>query len=449
MTQNERAVGTLTSEAGASPRFQGCPLNVAVRHYPPYAHLTPRAAPSAEGDVYDLHGTFTPLLRALEQGMHAHFNMTPMPDGSGQRGTNLRMTYDIYVSRTLPDPEHRNEVPTTSRGGCYTICVPRRWRRTPLWRALLDEFSAAVWALVAATFVSMRLALTPVLEEEQQQGRERRARARTSDLGFILLAAVLGSVQASTPGYSRANTRDRVLFAMWLFFSLVMTTAYQAVLHGLRTAPQLVDALRDTEELARSDVAINGPAVPQVLLALSTVPGGELMVNRYKAYNFSGITTIRLSRDEAYMCSALERFFLERKLGRDEAGRPHHVPASTCMVSFYEALFALPVGSFYLHKASEVVLRMTETGLTQHVIGRRTGDAVLLMKASDTAPGGPHPENLDQLSPALLLLAVGLGLGAAALALELALASGRLRPPALYSLLLKRAKKKLAGRANM
>ncbi|XP_052132264.1 uncharacterized protein LOC127751959 [Frankliniella occidentalis] len=419
--RGEGFVGNTTLfPSGELWHFQNCPLKVAVRLYPPFADLKRLKIPSAEGDVWEFRGQFTPLLRALEYGMHAHFNLSPMPD-TGKPEAPVRSNFDLYLTRTLPDPEHRSEVPTTGRSGCYTVCVPRRWRQTPLWRALLAEFSAPVWALVIATFITMRLALTPILDERD---RRRGVRAR-HDVGFLLLAGVLGSVQASTPGYKptrAASNRERSLFVMWLFFSLVMSTAYQAVQHSLRTAPQIVDSLRDLEVLAHSDVIINGPQV--AMAALSQAPGGAMLLKRYRTYNFSGITTMKLSLDEAYMCSAFERFFLERKLGRDEAGRPFHVPVDNCMVSFAEAFIALPVGSFYLHKASEVILRMTETGITQHVIGRRTGDSVLLMKASDTAPGGPQREDLVQLSPALLLLGVGLGLAAAAFLLELAVASG-------------------------
>lgn len=46
---------------------------------------------------------------------------------------------------------------------------------------------------------------------------------------------------------------------MWLFFALVMSTAYHAGQQSLRAAPQLQDTLRSLEDLAQSDVPLHGP----------------------------------------------------------------------------------------------------------------------------------------------------------------------------------------------
>ena len=58
-----------------------------------------------------------------------------------------------------------------------------------------------------------------------------------------------------------AGARERFVLAMWLFFALVMCTAYQAVLRSLRAAPQLQDSLKTLEDLAQTDIVVRGPEV--------------------------------------------------------------------------------------------------------------------------------------------------------------------------------------------
>lgn len=62
-----------------------------------------------------------------------------------------------------------------------------------------------------------------------------------------------------------AGLRERFLLGMWLFFALVMCTAYQAVLHSLRATPQLQDSLKTLEDLAQTDIVVRGPEVVRPL----------------------------------------------------------------------------------------------------------------------------------------------------------------------------------------
>lgn len=126
------------------------------------------------------------------------------------------------------------------------------------------------------------------------------------------------------------------------------------------------------------------------------------------------------SADDAYLCGRLERDYLEAALGRDQKGRPRHLPLGLCLMSLPELLFALPLGSPYAAKARRVILRLTETGITERVVGSldlgRVGDE----DARDGA--GPRAEDLAHLRPSLLLLACGLSLSALVFLLELSLA---------------------------
>lgn len=58
---------------------------------------------------------------------------------------------------------------------------------------------------------------------------------------------------------------------MWLFFSVIMCTAYHAVQHSLRAAPQLEDSLRTLHDLARTDIVVRGPQVVRSVSARVTL----------------------------------------------------------------------------------------------------------------------------------------------------------------------------------
>lgn len=74
------AARTLAAPRGLMPRgpladLRGCPLEMAVRHYPPFIWLQQAAAAAA----WQPSGRWREMAAALEQGMHARFNYTPMP----------------------------------------------------------------------------------------------------------------------------------------------------------------------------------------------------------------------------------------------------------------------------------------------------------------------------------------------------------------------------------
>lgn len=146
---------------------------------------------------------------------------------------------------------------------------------------------------------------------------------------------------------------------------------------------------------------------------LGAVQGMGPILERWVSYNFSGMVGVEPRADEAYLCSSLERRHLEAKLGRDAEGRLQHVPLGGCLFRMAESLFMLPVGSAYLDKVQDVVLRMAAAGITEHVAGVQDLD-----QDPVAAAGRPRPEDVGHVRPALLLLAVGLGLSLAAFLAE-------------------------------
>lgn len=117
---------------------------------------------------------------------------------------------DVYMLRTVKDPLHRNEVPQSSRSSCFTMCVPRRWRQTPLWRALLGEFSGPVWALVLATYLAVYAALLLDTHRAAPSPPTPTRALKQRRIGFDLLAAVFGSVSLSSLGHGHGHGRSRV-----------------------------------------------------------------------------------------------------------------------------------------------------------------------------------------------------------------------------------------------
>lgn len=149
---------------------------------------------------------------------------------------------------------------------------------------------------------------------------------------------------------------------------------------------------------------------------LAAVQGTAPILERLVSYGFSGLVGIRPRADEAYLCSSLERSYLEAVLGRDAEGRLRHVPLEGCIFSIPESFFMLPVGSAYLDKVEDVVLRMTEAGITEHVVSVR--DSAQDQPDSLEA-GRPRAEDVGHFRPALLLLAVGYGISFTAFLVEL------------------------------
>lgn len=100
----------------------------------------------------------------------------------------------------------------------------------PLWLGIIRSFSLDVWLLVFLALAAGAAVLW---------GLEGRAAL------FEVLLMNLGGSPTWTPGRPAASA----FLALWLFYSLLIATAYQCCLIGLLTSPAVLPPLRDLDEV--------------------------------------------------------------------------------------------------------------------------------------------------------------------------------------------------------
>ncbi|PSN55691.1 Ionotropic receptor 456 [Blattella germanica] len=232
MKVNEFVAGTTLFENKLITDLKNCGLNVTLHNYPPYAMRDFRDIFSPLVDqLFILCNTLKFLFNFKQPGLEPVSNFV-LP---------IRVTYvtnkelDINQECVLTYPYFIKHLKWVVPAGA---AVPR-------WKSLIKIFNPLMWRCVVSTFLIGSITSWLLLKQSQQ------SLTYISALLDTLLTYVAAGISDRYKG-----TVASTFFLLWLFYCLIINTAYQSALISFLADPRHDQPIKTIDELHKSDLRL-------------------------------------------------------------------------------------------------------------------------------------------------------------------------------------------------
>lgn len=193
---------------------------------------------------------------------------------------------------------------------CFTWAVPVGAAAGPsMWTTYIGEFSGLTWLLIGVYIIIAFVVLYFI--SKYAINEDKRFKNHIT-LGFFVYNSFLGAPVEEKP----KTTSLRSFVAPWLYYSLVLSAAYQASLGSFATVPSGVANIEDTSQLLETKFSITGsPQMFYILNAsMDTSDAIKVLLKRFEVLPpgnfFPMVERIVLQRDVAlFAAKGLLSFF--------------------------------------------------------------------------------------------------------------------------------------------
>ncbi|PSN47964.1 Ionotropic receptor 263 [Blattella germanica] len=215
--------------------FKGCTLRANFETYPPYSFVYPEIRGTA-GPVVDIFVSimkyinciiiFIPPMGEDEYILHLFFPVTLDPIHYAQYERRDRLTYPHMVRD-------------------ITWYVPKG-KQHPRWSSLIKTFTSVVWYLVLLTFVFGSCTMW-LLRKSERLG----SNPTNQNNHGILVDAMLTHLGIGVV-YRYKGFISSAFFMLWLYYCLIINTAYQSTFFGLLINPGHFPTLQTSKQVEES-----------------------------------------------------------------------------------------------------------------------------------------------------------------------------------------------------
>nr|XP_018914789.1 PREDICTED: uncharacterized protein LOC109042480 [Bemisia tabaci] len=249
---------------------------------------------------------------------------------------------------------------------CFGWAVPYRAGPKPdSWSNYVREFSMPVWLMVFISVVGATLTLyfVPALMRAKTDGRFR-------NVWYSLMYTI--STLIEQPHHEKIQASSlRIFISNWLWFGLVITTAYKAMLGSYMAVPLLGPEFMTTEDVIYSKLHVGGGQETLRLLNHIAVRSARtrVLLQRYetlKPQDF-GLVTQRIVRDRDFAVFGVKRFIYHYSIPEAKRLRVRipvrFIPG--CLLRPHTTQFMLKKNSYLRNPINRILLRLVESGIIE------------------------------------------------------------------------------------
>lgn len=231
--------------------MNGCPVNVSVRNWAPFAILKHTKSQDIDGFEGKL---MLEISRTLN--FNAWFCDARIFVDSGSyyaKATNeVKKGRSDFAIGVLPSMREELDFSIPySPMACYTYIVPTgiRGKQTVWLSFLLSEFEDDIWILIALSIITTAAVFLLFLKYRRHGGF-------SNDFSLLHLLSTIIGVSVKHPVF----TEMKIFYLVWVYINLVLTSLYQSMLSSKLAIPTADQNIETLEQLLQSDLPIFGSA---------------------------------------------------------------------------------------------------------------------------------------------------------------------------------------------
>ena len=349
----------------------------------------------------------------------------------------------VHNTSSLYDDVSKNESDVSFAGAPYTIhAIGQRDHTTgyfqetvqwfgpprkpiPHWKSLVILFKPLMWLLVLIVYLIASVIFWS-LANVHRSVKEHVSYKNPVVCFLQTFSIVLGEAVFVRP-YSWYL---RLFFVVWVYYCLLINTAYQSSLISVLTHPRFEPPVDTLEELLDSQMPYGyvAPVKPWCNKAVGPTNRQILAGGKQCLTLDDCLKRIISTQDFAVCTGGLHTLYLSRKKKYSFSGEPKFVPFKDIMVSYLPSMF-FRSGSPLLESFNGVIHRMLAAGMVDHFwedikvkdIGHKEGEDEDEDGVEDDDEGGSDAVvlTLDHLQGAFSLLILGLAFGLIVFIIEL------------------------------
>ncbi|PSN56486.1 Ionotropic receptor 482 [Blattella germanica] len=380
MNVNEFIYGVPLFQNNLITDMKGCVLNVTLQEHPPLVYLFNNGT---------MFGTLANQLYIIANRLNLRMKYNPT-----DRRTlpNLRFPFPLINVKKIILLINQECVVTYPYFIQHLKWVVPAGAPVPRWKSLIKIFNPLMWLCVVTTFLIGSITSWLLLKENQQ------SLTYISALLDTLLTYLVAGISDRYKG-----TVASTFFVLWLFYCLIINTAYQSALLSFLADPGHDQPIKTIEELHRSGLHLmsgykfDGLAAKVVFKTNSY----ELCKDPIRCF-----TKIALNRDTALLDEEQYTYF-KRSYFYDSRTKKYLI--TTIDESVYTMYFATAVythGCLLFKRMEQLVHRMWSAGLVIKDINK-----ILMLtniKNQKVLNNDPYVISLSHLQGSLYFLASGL-----------------------------------------
>ncbi|PSN37810.1 Ionotropic receptor 529 [Blattella germanica] len=324
--------------------MKGCVLYTGIGYYYPFIY------PYLSNKTTTMQGSFFDFILILEKLLNCNIRL-----GSQDYINSIHAMFPIIIGTELQFNDCRWVYPYYSDDYYWYVPSPLE---IPRWRSLIRAFKPEMWIFVSLAFLFGTL----ILFSLQKFAMKHDCKNKSISLADQFLSSLKTYLGISTSVHYTGKIAIAT-FVLWLFYCLVINTAYQSALFGLIVNPGHYPPIETLKELDESGLE-KVTAYPTEHVDLDGFYG--LYYNNYPlcsntAYNcFKKVTKERLQ-------TVLSSSFAGKKAMEEftEGGLPQIVPVKEKYLTIY-IIVEITDLSCVIQKPMEITLRrLVSAGLIQ------------------------------------------------------------------------------------
>ena len=291
----------------------------------------------------------------------------------------------------------------------------------PQWKGLVILFTPLMWLLVLIVYLIASIIFWSLANFH------RSVNEHTSYKNPIACFLLTFSIVLGEAVFVRPQTWYlRLFFVVWVYYCLLINTAYQSSLISVLTKQQFEPPIDTLEKLLDSQMPY-GYIAPLKMWCNKVVglTSKQLLGGGIECPTLDYCLKRIISTQNFAVCGGgLHNLYLSYQTKYSFSGTPKFVPFKDVIVSYYPTMFFRP-GSPFLHNFDSIILRMLAAGMVDHfwedIKMRNIGHTEEEDEDEDDEEGGSDAVvlTLNHLQSAFILLILGLAFGIIVFIIEL------------------------------
>lgn len=362
-----------------------CPLRISMFDFPPMVILKKTEDGKLIGSGFENQIifaassklNFTPQLTTPSDGLRWGI-VASNGTGNGLLGDLLYRKADIGIGGVAINKDRYTylDMTNTYHTACYTWSVPKAMLY-PQWMSLILPYTLQIWALVftSSIFTIIALVMVNVVRIDKVNAE------KIPDVVFLVFAIFCSESVPQTP----KSSRGRLIFVSYLWFCLIVISAYVSSLVSHLTIPKYMKDIDSLKELLDSTLSYGGHPNFLKLFRSEDETITKIMSNYIPDRNISKILDrVAKQRDFAMPYNKDSLIFtslMKNYLGGKQSPLVHIVSGCTLTATLHAVLRK---NSPYLKVFNDVVVHLTEGGIIQQwIIDLTRKDEIEFVEGTD------------------------------------------------------------------
>jgi hypothetical protein len=228
------------------------------------------------------------------------------------------------------------------------------------WKSPVTMFKPLMWLLLLIVYIISSLIFC-LLANVKNTVKEHASYTNAPVCCLQTFSIMLGVAVCARP-----NTRYlRLFFILWVFYCLLINTAYQSSLISVLTQPQFEPAVGTVDELLDSEMSFGFVWRFNLWYNDTEDMKSEVLINNYIPCRDLDLCLKRIaSKQDFAICGGESHLLYLSQTQYCVSGVPQFLPFKDEVTSFLVTMF-FRVGSVFLESFNKAIYRVTESGIVQ------------------------------------------------------------------------------------